>query len=136
MDLNALPSVTTADLSQPASAEFFTAHGATPEQAAALAASHNIMSGRHGEVARTSISSMFDNMAPAAKPVPPVSATPEATADIIRQGEADELSSHLEHLYAPRQASGRSARRRKLRMPRLRKCFTRRERRANWAKPS
>jgi hypothetical protein len=90
-----------ADLTQPVTAEFFTGAGASPEQAQALVAQHEAMSGRRGPEARAAIAPTFENMPPTAPPAPSPSMSNAQAAEALAAHEQAQLQGHLEQAFAP-----------------------------------
>jgi hypothetical protein len=102
MDLSTLPAVSAADLAQPVNADFYVRHGATPEQAAALASEHNAAAGRSGFNAMAESRESFRNQ----PPPPPTPAAPPPTtnaqlADAAVQYQNTQLAGALDATFAP-----------------------------------
>jgi len=101
MDLTTLPAVTSADLAQPVNADFYTQHGATPEQAAALAAQHNTLAGRGGFNTMADAREQTRNMPPPAVPAAPAPTSNATLFEAAAGHENAQLASTLDAAFAP-----------------------------------
>lgn len=80
----------TVDITQPATPAEFIAAGATPEQAAALATQHNVMSGRFGAEAKAGMSVELRNLPPPPAKLPEYSRTSPTQATAALQAHQDQ----------------------------------------------
>lgn len=101
MDLSTLPAVTSADLAQPVSTDFYVRHGATPEQAATLAAEHNAASGRGGFNAMAASRESFRNQPPPPTPAAEPRTSNATLADATVQHQDVQLAGALDATFAP-----------------------------------
>jgi hypothetical protein len=82
------------DISKPASAAEFEAHGASPAQAAMLAEQHEAAAGRRGSAARAFFS-VTDPAPPGAKLPPGARVTQTEASSALQAHESAQLSAHL-----------------------------------------
>jgi hypothetical protein len=101
MDLTTLPAVTSADLAQPVNADFYTQHGATPEQAAALAAQHNTLAGRGGFNTMADAREQTRNMPPPPAPTAPAPTSNATLFEAAAGHENMQIAGTLDAAFQP-----------------------------------
>jgi len=87
------------DLTQPVTAETFTALGVAPQEASLLASQHNIKAGRTGTAEDRAALGSFDNLPPPPKPVPAPLPSPAETTAALQAGTAQQYGDHLAEVY-------------------------------------